>query len=152
MIKGKLIRDYLGDKRTFGDFTLYTHEGKEIWSCFTCEDVVRGDGDPKTVAEWKIKGDSAIPYGIYKVKKTWSRKYDKPVWELQNVPGYTGIRIHPGNTEKDTEGCLLFGKYINANYNGLRDSRVCVKEFEDIMNSIGNPEWEIEICRTQETR
>jgi len=151
MIKGKLTRSYLGDKRTLGDFTLYAHDSHEVWSCFVCEDTVRGDGDAKTVSQWKIKGESAIPYGTYRVKKTWSKKYGKPVWELQNVPGYTGIRIHPGNTEEHTEGCLLFGRFISPNYNGVSDSRKCVQEFEDIMSSIGNPEWEIEICRTSAT-
>jgi len=145
MIKGKLTRTYFGDKRTIGNFQLFEN-GKEIWGCFVCEDVLRGNGDPKTVNAWKVKGESAIPYGVYKVRKTLSPKYRRYMWELQNVPGYQGIRIHSGNTEKDTEGCLLFGRFISTNYNGVMESAKAIKEFEDLMESKGNPEWEIEIA------
>jgi len=149
MIKGKLIRTYFGDKRTIGNFSLYDNSGKEVFACFVCEDTVRGAGDPKTVSQWKIKGKSAIPYGTYLVKKTWSKKYGKPVWELQNVPGYQGIRIHAGNTEEDTEGCLLLGEFISPNYTGVSNSKKTIEIFEALLNSVGNPVWEITVEAAQ---
>jgi hypothetical protein len=124
---------------------IFGSDGKKMWGCCTCEDVVRGDGDPATVAQWKVKGESAIPYGAYKVRKTFSPKYGRTMWELQNVPGFQGIRIHSGNTEKDTEGCLLLGAHISGDYGGVAGSRQCVAEFEKLMDGMGNPEWEIEI-------
>jgi len=145
MIKGILTREHLGSKRTIGVFRLLDNGGREAWQCFTCEDTVRGNGDPKTVAQWKVKGESAIPYGAYKVKKTHSPKYGRQMWEIQNVPGFQGIRIHAGNTEAHTEGCLLFGKFISPNFTGVSKSAECVAEFETVMGSLGNPEWEIEI-------
>jgi len=151
MLKATLTRIGLKPTYTLGDFKLYKGDDKLLFQCYTCEDPVRGKGDPATVAEWKIKGDTAIPYGTYKVKKTYSEKYSqragKPVymWELQNVPGFSGIRIHAGNTAKDTEGCLLFGKHINGDYNGIAQSKAAIAEFEAIMDKLGNPEFELEV-------
>jgi len=160
MLKATLTRKWFKYECALGEFKLYKDNAEIdpllgyvpfMWFCYTCEPPVRGKGDPATVAEWKIKGDSAIPYGTYKVKKTYSEKYSqragKPVymWELQNVPGFSGIRIHAGNTAKDTEGCLLFGKHINGDYNGIAQSKAAISEFEAIMDSLGNPEFELEV-------
>lgn len=77
------------------------------------EDTDRGLDDSMTEKEIKakkIKGQTAIPTGIYTVKITYSPKYKKLMPLVDNVKGYSGIRIHSGNTHKDTEGCLLVGK------------------------------------------
>ena len=81
--------------------------------CDTIEDVDRGLKDEMTeeeVKKLKVKGETAIPTGIYPVYITWSPKYKKPMPLVDNVKGFSGIRIHSGNTEKDTEGCLIVGK------------------------------------------
>jgi len=154
MIKGKLTRIHFGNKCTIGNFALYDNSGSEVFTCFVCEDVLRGGGDSKTVSQWKVKGESAIPYGTYKVALTFSPKYStlyhpNKKWEVKDVPGFQGIRIHSGNTEKDTEGCLLFGEFISPNYTGVQNSKKAVETFETLMNSIGNPEWEITIEAAQ---
>jgi hypothetical protein len=77
------------------------------------EDVDRGLDDSMSVDEIlkkKIKDNTAIPTGIYPVKITYSPKYKKLMPLVDNVKGYSGIRIHSGNTHKDTSGCLLVGK------------------------------------------
>lgn len=75
---------------------------------YTLEDVVREvPGDP--VESWKIAGKTAIPAGRYRLKITYSIRFQKELPILFNVPGFTGVRIHSGNTAKDTEGCILFG-------------------------------------------
>lgn len=68
------------------------------------------DGDEK-----KIWGESAIPYGIYKVVVTYSPAFKKRLPLLLDVPHFEGIRIHAGNTLKDTAGCLLPGE-VDRNY------------------------------------
>lgn len=70
------------------------------FQCFTLEDVVR----PK-----KIHGETAIPAGTYKVIVNFSPRFHKALPLLLDVPGFSGIRIHPGNKAADTEGCILPG-------------------------------------------
>lgn len=79
------------------------------WECFTLEDVVREKpGVP--VMNWKIKGQTAIPAGRYKVIINMSNRFKKLMPLLLNVPGFAGVRIHPGNTHENTEGCILVGR------------------------------------------
>lgn len=76
--------------------------------CHTLEDEVREvEGEP--VELWKIKGQTAIPRGKYRVILSHSQHFGKVLPEVLNVPGYIGVRIHPGNTAADTEGCILVG-------------------------------------------
>ena len=77
--------------------------------CYTCEDVVR-EGPGRPVAEWKVYGRTAIPSGIYRVLMTYWAKAGRDVPWLQDVPGFTGILIHRGSTDADTEGCILVGE------------------------------------------
>lgn len=71
------------------------------------------------IKQRKVYGETAIPTGTYEVRMTystkfatraWGRKYGGKVPELLNVKGFSGVRIHPGNTPKDTLGCILLGK------------------------------------------
>lgn len=59
--------------------------------------------------EKKVAGESAIPYGTYKVTVTHSPKFRRDLPLLNDVPHFEGIRIHRGNTAKDTAGCILVG-------------------------------------------
>jgi len=131
MLTVKLLRTEFLTERTFGKFTITNENGVLLFECDTVEDVVRGDGNPATVSQWKVWGKSAIPYGYYDLAFTHSPKYERNVWEIQNVPGYKGIRIHPGNTEHDTAGCILLGaKYGSA---GISNSKSVTKNFEKVM-------------------
>lgn len=80
------------------------------------EDVNRdanADGDLSDEGEAKVYGQTAIPFGRYEIKRTYSPKFKKILPELLNVPGFTGIRVHPGNTIEHTLGCLLPGTYYS---------------------------------------
>ena len=62
------------------------------------------------ILEKKVKGQTAIPTGHYVINITYSPKYKRMMPLLLDVKGFSGIRIHSGNSPKDTEGCLLVGK------------------------------------------
>jgi hypothetical protein len=75
-----------------------------LWNfCWALEDVTR-----KPDAQ-KIYGQTAIPQGLYEMILTFSNRFRMILPELINVPGFTKIRIHGGNTDKDTDGCPLYG-------------------------------------------
>lgn len=115
--------------------TLSVKTGKqEQFLCYTLEDCYREvDGEP--VEKWKVKGVTAIPRGEYVVKYTESARFGKKTLQLIDVPGFTGIRIHAGNTAKDTEGCILPGlaqhtDSISGSYSVV-NSRAAVNKIED---------------------
>lgn len=93
----------------------------------TLEDKVR---DLKS--EKKVYGETAIPAGKYKVVMSMSSKFKRVMPYLENVPQFTGIMIHPGNTIKDTLGCILVGE--NKKKGQLVDSRKYSDELNKRIN------------------
>ena len=63
---------------------------------------------------YKVKGRSAIPEGRYAVVISWSPKFKQWLPILLGGPEFNkkwqGIRIHAGNTAKDTQACILVGR------------------------------------------
>ena len=85
-------------------------DGKK-W-CSVLEDTDRGLTQSMSVEEikkLKVYGQTAIPRGIYEVQITYSPKFKRMLPILRDVKGFSGIRIHPGNTPSDSLGCLLPG-------------------------------------------
>ena len=114
----ELKRETLNEQYTVGKLFI-----NGVYFCDTLEDVVRdinknGIFDGK---ETKIKGETAIPYGMYEVIVTVSPRFKRELPRLLNVPNFEGILIHSGNYAKDTEGCILVGE--NKVKGGLINSR-----------------------------
>jgi hypothetical protein len=78
----------------------------------TLEDKVRDynkDGDLEDAGETKVYGETAVPYGRYKIILNLSPRFKRILPRLMGVKHFDGILIHPGNTAKDTHGCILVG-------------------------------------------
>jgi hypothetical protein len=86
-----------------------------VFVCWTLEDVVR---------EVKIPGETAIPAGRYAVRLSLSQRFQKLLPEILTVPNFKGIRIHAGNTQADTAGCVLVGR-VRA-YDRVEESKLAL--------------------------
>jgi hypothetical protein len=73
--------------------------------CDTIEDKVRD-----LTREQKVYAQTAIPAGTYPVVLTYAPKFKKMLPWIQNVPHFTGILIHNGNTAQDSAGCIIIGE------------------------------------------
>ncbi len=113
-----LKRIALRDTYTIGKLYVDNH-----YFCDTLEDKVRDlnkDGDLNDAGEGKVAGQTAIPYGTYKVTMdvqspkfsqrasyAWCKGY---LPRLLNVPHFEGIMIHSGNDATHSAGCILVGE------------------------------------------
>lgn len=99
-MKIKMVREFEG--RSFTEGSLFVDDK---FQCFTVEDT---DRDLESGGK-KVQNETAIPRGIYPVSITMSTRFKKDLILISNVPGFSGIRIHSGNSSKDTEGCIIVG-------------------------------------------
>lgn len=81
--------------------------------CNTIEDVDRKLNQNMSATEIqkiKVAAETAIPTGTYAMRVTMSPKFKRDLVEIQNVPGFSGIRVHRGNTAQDSAGCVIVGE------------------------------------------
>ena len=100
----KVLRQPSVDGHTIGELFI-----DDVYECFTCEDQIR-EVPGEAVSVWKVYGQTAIPAGRYRVTLDFSPHFNGMMPHVNDVPGFSGILIHIGNTSADTEGCLLLGK------------------------------------------
>lgn len=110
--------------------------------CSTLEDELREvPGQP--VAAWKVPRETAIPAGLYRVRWSWSRRFQRLTPEVLEVPGFSGIRIHAGVTHAHTEGCILVG-FARANTHELRPGYAARQELDHLVEGCyerSEPVW-----------
>lgn len=136
MVDLLLIRKYPKPTYTIGELEI----GGRFFSS-TLEDTDRALDQCMTLASIKaIKkaNYTAIPKGRYRVTFTYSPKFASKPWAtpyggkvlaIENVPGFDGVRIHPGNNASQTSGCVLVG--LNKIKGGLVDSQDTYLELVD---------------------
>jgi hypothetical protein len=92
------------------------------YECYTLEDVVRNG----TI----VLGKTAIPTGEYKLIVDASVRFKQDMPHILDVPNFTGVRIHSGNTSADTDGCILLGTTW-AGKDFIGNSKIAYKKFFD---------------------
>jgi hypothetical protein len=101
------------------------------FNCLTLEGKDRGLTKSMTlqmISDIKVKDHTAIPTGRYEVTINFSNRFQRLMPLVLDVPGYGGIRIHPGNDDADTDGCLLLG-YTQLNADFIQNSKQAFADF-----------------------
>ena len=128
-----LNRIFLGSSATIGELLI---NDKHL--CDTLEDRVRPEGE-------KVYGKTAIPEGTYEVKLTHSPRFKKILPEILNVPNFSGIRIHTGNSSKDTEGCILVGTWDGEKEDWVGSSKIAFDELMTLLEEARNNKEKVTI-------
>jgi hypothetical protein len=115
-----VVRKWFTEKSTIGEMSI---NGQ--FFCYTLEDKMRPEGV-------KIPKETAIPMGRYEIMLGYSDRFQRLVPRVLNVPMFTGILVHSGNSAVDTEGCLLVGM-TKENDNFIGKSRVA---FDALMQKL----------------
>lgn len=127
-MKLDLVRRWLTDASTVGE--LYVDGERE---CFVLEDRHRPN-------QPKVAGATCVPCGRYEIIITPSTRFKRDLPLLMGVPGFAGVRIHPGNTVADTEGCLLPGRIRHGE--SVQESRLAFVElFAKLRAAAAKPIW-----------
>jgi len=129
----RLIRDTFTEKSTMG--RLYMGE---FFECYTLEDKCRELIPGSWTSFTKVAKQTAIPYGTYEVIINYSDRFKRLMPLLINVPDFTGVRIHIGNTDKDTDGCILVGSLTTEDF--VKQSQKAYDAFFGKLKSITEKE------------
>jgi hypothetical protein len=128
-------------KSTLGLLFKKNNEGNRlIFQSYTLEDEYR---------DKKVHGETRITAGFYELvlqmnetelTKKYRAKYPwfKHHIMIKNVPGFTGVYIHIGNTDKDTDGCILLGDNADNNnlgFGSVSNSTQAFKRFYEMVHN-----------------
>ncbi|EMF2857818.1 hypothetical protein V3H64_001758, partial [Campylobacter coli] len=124
-------------------------DDKILFECFSLEEDKEGLESGK---------DLRIPEGNYNLKRhspsrfentlrSITKKDDDTMINVYNdeVPSSRAILIHWGNTDKDTQGCILLGLTKDNNNESVGQSRQACKEFYDLMHGKNLEDIKLEI-------
>ena len=128
-----LNRIFLGSSATIGELLV---NDKHL--CDTLEDRVRPEGE-------KVYGKTAIPEGKYEIELTHSPRFKKILPEILNVPNFSGIRIHTGNSSKDTEGCIIVGTWDGEKEDWVGSSKIAFDKLMSLLEEATNNKEKVTI-------
>ncbi|EJV0326738.1 hypothetical protein N5217_001447 [Campylobacter coli] len=148
-MKITINRRYTGKTCVIGKFKVLDDEEKILFECFALEEDKEGLESGK---------DLRIPEGNYNLKRhspsrfentlrSITKKDDDTMINVYNdeVPASRAILIHWGNTDKDTQGCILLGLTKDNNNESVGQSRQACKEFYDLMHGKNLEDIKLEI-------
>ncbi|EAJ3118290.1 DUF5675 family protein [Campylobacter jejuni] len=148
-MKITINRRYTGKTCVIGKFKVLDDDDKILFECFSLEEDKEGLESGK---------DLRIPEGNYNLKRhspsrfentlrSITKKDDDTMINVYNddVPSSRAILIHWGNTDKDTEGCILLGLTKDNNNESIGQSRQACKEFYDLMHGKNLEDIKLEI-------
>lgn len=134
----KILVDRAWKKPTYTISRLFV-DGKRFYESLEDKDRGLKKTDPlSTILKTKVPGETAIPSGIYEItlsvsekfkNRTWAKKYNGMVPEILNVPGFSGVRIHPFNRPEESFGCIGIGQNRIAGM--ITNSTKCYYELMD---------------------
>ncbi|EOJ1777676.1 TPA: hypothetical protein R6A76_000706 [Campylobacter jejuni] len=148
-MKVTINRRYIGKTCVIGKFKVLDDEEEILLECFSLEEDKEGLESGK---------DLRIPEGNYNLKRhspsrfentlrSITKKDDDTMINVYNdeVPASRAILIHWGNTDKDTQGCILLGLTKDNNNESVGQSRQACKEFYDLMHGKNLEDIKLEI-------
>ena len=129
----KLNRIFLGSSATIGELYI-----DKKYIADTLEDRVRPEGE-------KVYGKTAIPEGVYKVVLSYSQRFKKILPEILNVPNFTGIRMHCGNSSANSSGCVLIGTWDGEKEDWISNSKVAFNKLMSLLQKAADNKEKITI-------
>ncbi|EAI4883705.1 hypothetical protein F0H08_06075 [Campylobacter jejuni] len=147
-MKVTINRRYTGKTCVIGKFKVLDDEEKILFECFSLEEDKEGLESGK---------DLRIPEGNYNLKRHSPSRFENTLRSItkkddtminvynDEVPSSRAILIHWGNTDKDTQGCILLGLTKDNNNESVGQSRQACKEFYDLMYKKDLSEIKLEI-------
>ncbi|ELL7906477.1 TPA: hypothetical protein R8Q25_001429 [Campylobacter jejuni] len=136
-MKITINRRYIGKTCVIGKFKVLSDEEEILFECFSLEEDKEGLESGK---------DLRIPEGNYNLRRHTPSRFENTLREItgknddeminvynDDVPSSRAILIHWGNTDKDTQGCILLGLTKDNNNESVGQSRQACKEFYDLV-------------------
>ncbi|EQA6930631.1 DUF5675 family protein [Campylobacter jejuni] len=148
-MKVTINRRYTGKTCVIGKFNVLDDEEKILFECFSLEEDKEGLESGK---------DLRISDGVYNLKRHSPSRFENTLRSItkkdddiminvynDEVPASRAILIHWGNTDKDTQGCILLGLTKDNNNESIGQSRQACKEFYDLMHGKNLEDIKLEI-------
>ena len=113
------------------DYTIGLLYCNDEFLCYTLEDEYRNE---------KVYGETRISEGTYEIElrkiggfheryKKRFPKIHKGMLHVKNVPEFTHVLFHIGNSDEDTAGCILVGKGADSETGVISKSKIAYIEF-----------------------